>query len=79
MLLNLILGVAFLVVGVVLMFIGGTWGILVGIIADPDGPRPAPARVPEQDDDHRLTSQRASPTAAAAAACRRRGYLLVNT
>jgi uncharacterized membrane protein len=32
MLLNLLLGVAFLVVGVFLMF-QGTWGILVGVIA----------------------------------------------
>jgi uncharacterized membrane protein HdeD (DUF308 family) len=33
MLLNLLLGVAFLVVGVLLMFVGEVWGILVGIIA----------------------------------------------
>jgi hypothetical protein len=32
MLLNLLLGVAFLVVGVLLMFVGDTWGLIVGII-----------------------------------------------
>jgi hypothetical protein len=33
MLLNLLLGVAFVVVGVLLMFVGEVWGLLVGIIA----------------------------------------------
>ena len=33
MLLNLILGVAFLVVGVILMFVNQPFGLLVGIIA----------------------------------------------
>jgi hypothetical protein len=32
MLLNLVLGVAFLVVGVILMFVGDTWGLIVGVI-----------------------------------------------
>ena len=76
MLLNLILGVAFLVVGVILLFFGGTWGLLVGVIAILMG-LVLLLRGYRSRDHARLTRERTIPRRGGAAC--RRGYRFVKT